>query len=59
MMEREVSDRGLQGESNMLLRTCRRLLLDYREINDYAHAQDNTSVPILCTVSLFPPPFSL
>lgn len=50
-LEREVSDRGLQGESNKLLRTCRRLLLDYSQINDYVHAQENnTSDPILCNV---------
>jgi hypothetical protein len=50
-LEREVSDRGLQGESNQMLRTCRRLLLDYSHINDYAHAQDNPSDPIICNVS--------
>lgn len=56
-MEREVSDRGLQGESNKMLRTCRRLLLDYTQINDYVHAQ-NTSDPILCNVSLLTYPLS-
>lgn len=57
IMEREVSDRGLQGESNKMLRTCRRLLLDYSQINDYTHAQENASDPILCNVSVFVVPF--
>lgn len=51
LMERAVSDRGLHGESNKLLRACRKLLLDFSMINDYTHAQENMEDPILCNVS--------
>jgi hypothetical protein len=50
-MEREVSDRGLQGESNMELRSCRKLLLEYSQVNDYVHGQEDEDNPILCNVS--------
>ena len=51
LMHREVSDRGLQGESNTMLRVCRRQLLDFSAINDYMHAQGSPDDPLICNVS--------
>ena len=52
-LTREMLDRGLQGESNMALRSCRKLLLEFCEINDYAISQVDPDNMVLCNVSCY------